>query len=248
MEGAMNPMSEGEQLELRQSSNWEMRELMEKNRKEFGLDALPQFAWSPWRGELVWAVGGVPKVLARIQVAGILSARNRTWTWAWALQGLVDPVKQASLRVRELGEQRTVLWFSQPRWTATEQDAWQMTAITCKLSGGKGGFKCPTPEGAAFLVLTDLRSVSDRRRVFGAQACSHVLDDGRPILLVWRETEGDVLAFCGADDDTASSTRSLSLDQLLALDPSLDALADMPDGWGAFRESPDAEWVRSKSE
>jgi len=224
-----------------------MRVQMERNQKEFGLDAFPQFAWNAWRGELVWASGGVPQVVARIQVAGALSARNKTWTWAWALP-VPDPVKQAAVRVRELGEQRGVMAFFQARWAATEQDAWSMAAIANKLSQGKGAFKCPTSDGAVYLAITDLRRATDRRRVFGAQTCTHVLEEDRPILLLSRETDGDVLAFCGGDDDTASTTRTLTLDQVLGLDPTLEPLADMPDGWFAIRESPNHDWVRYKAE
>ena len=244
----MAPMSDDEVLELRQSSNWELRERMERIQKDFNLDQYPQFAWHPWRGELVWARDGVPKVVARIQVAGMLSARNKSWAWAWALPGLPDAVKHASLRVREHGEQGGVMALFQSRWPATEQEAWTMTAITCKLSGGKGAFKCSVPDGTVFLVMTELRAVSDRTRVFGAQTCTHVLEEDRPVLFLSRELDGDVLAFCGADDDTASNARRLTLDQLLALDPSLEALADMPDGEFALRESPDHDWVRHKAE
>jgi len=40
----------------------------------------------------------------------------------------------------------------------------------------------------------------------------------------------------------------VSLAQLLDLDSTLSALADMPDGWAAMRESADEDWVRSKAE
>lgn len=244
----MNPMTENEFLELRQSSNWDLRELMERNRKELGLDRYTEFAWHPWRGELVWASGGVPKVVARVQVAGMLSTRNKSWTWGWALTGLPAPVRQDVLKVRQLGEERAVLSLMQPKWAAGEQDAWHMTAIACKLLDGKGAFKCPAPDGATFLVLTDLRPVSDRKRVLGASVCIHVVDEGRPVLLVAKELDGETLAVCGAEDDSTSPMLSLTLDQLLALDDAIAALADLPDGWVALRESADHDWTRSKSE
>lgn len=244
----MNPMSEKELLELRQSSNWFMRSLMDKNQKEFRLDAYPQFGWDAWRGELVFSSGGVPRVVARIQVAGVLASKAKTWTWAWAKPDLLAPVRQAALQVRRFGEERAVLSLIQPRWAATEADAWQMTAITCKLVDGKGAFKCPGPEATTFLVFTELRNVSDRKRVFGAQTCSHVLEEDRPILLVSREADGEVLAVCGGEDDSAATARSLPLDRLLAFDAGLAELADLPDGWVALRESPDQAWVRSKSD
>ena len=55
----MNAMSEKELLEFRQSAHWSLRALMEQNQKEFQLGSYPQFAWDAWRGELVFASGGV---------------------------------------------------------------------------------------------------------------------------------------------------------------------------------------------
>lgn len=246
----MNPMSDAEILEFRQSCNWDMRALMERNQKEFQLDAWPEYAWNAWRGELVFSKGGVPKVVARIQVAGTLVTKNKTstWTWAWAKPDLLAPVREGVPKVRAFGEERSILALMQPKWVATEADAWQMTAVACRLMDAKGAFKCPGADGATFMVFTDIRSVSDRKRVFGAQACAHVLEEGRSILILSREADGEVLAVCGGEDDSAATTRALPLDKLLSVDPSLVDLADMPDGWVAVRESEAQDWVRSKSE
>src|SRR5687768_766228 len=165
----MNPMSEKELQEFRQSSNWFMRERMDQNQKEFQLGAFTHFAWDAWRGELVFASGGVPRVVARIQVAGVL--KNKVWIWAWAKPELLAPVRQAVPRVRQFGEERGILALIQSKWSATEADAWAMTAITCRLNDAKGAFKCPGKDETTFLVFTDIRSVSDRKRIFGAQTC-----------------------------------------------------------------------------
>ena len=63
-----------------------------------------------------------------------------------------------------------------------------------------------------------------------------------------RELDGEVLAVCGGENDSAATTRVLPLDRLLDLDTTLSQLADMPDGWVALRESADSDWVRSKAE
>lgn len=244
----MNPMPESEFQAFRQQCNWFLRQEMERNRNEFGLDGFKRFDWDPWRGELVFSEGGIPKVVGRVQVAGVLSPKMKTWTWAWAIPGLLAPVRQSVLKVREWGEERHLLTLVQPRWAAAEQDAWHMTAITAKLTEARGGFKCPGPELTTFLVFTDLRAVSDRKRVFGARTCSHVFDGDRPILLVSRERDGEVLAVCGGEDDTPEALLDLPLDKLLGLDSTLSALAGMPDGWAALRESPETPWQPSKSE
>ena len=61
------------------------------------------------------------------------------------------------------------------------------------------------------------------------------------------KAQGGIQAAFG-EDDSPETTKSLPLDKLLGLDGSLADLADMPDGWVALRESPDQDWVRSKSE
>jgi hypothetical protein len=242
-------MTDMEILEFRQSSNWHLRQGTERIQKEFRLDAYPQFAWHPWRGELVFASGGVPKVVARIQVAGTLSAgKITTWSWAWSNANLLGPVKQAALAARNFGEERRILALVQPRWAATEADAWAMTAVVCRLADAKGGFKCPGRDATTYLVLSEVREVSDRKRIFGARACEHVLAGDRPVLLVSREPDGEVLAVCGGEDDAPESVRELTLDQLLDLDSTLNALADLPDGWAAVRDSLDHAWARSKAD
>ena len=244
----MDPWSDKEVEDFIRQANWFMRGLNEQVHKEFKLDGFSRFDWNQWRGELVFSSGTVPKVVARIQVAGSLSAKAKTWFWAWANAGILEPVRKSAHRTREFGIERGILRLMQPRWAAQDKDAWEMAAITTKVTDAKGSFRCPAQDGFTYLVMTEIREVSDRKRIFGASTCSHVLDDDRSIHLVSKELDGEVLAVCGGEDDTAESTRDIPLDKLIDLDGSLMALADLPDGWAAMRESADDPWVRSKSE
>jgi len=244
----MNPMSEQEFQDFLRQSNWQMRAQNEQNQKDFQLDSYHRFDWDQWRGEMVFSSGGTPKVVARIQVVGTLSTKANTWSWAWSNTGLLESVRKSVLRTRQFGEERGIIRLIQPKWAARESDAWEMTAITYRLTEAKGAYKSPGPDGFTFMLFTDIRAVSDRKHIFGAQTCSHVLGEDKPILLVSRELDGEVLAVCGGENDTAATTRVLPLDRLLDLDPTLSLLADMPDGWVAMRESADDDWVRSKAE
>lgn len=244
----MTPMSEQEFQDYVRDSNWLMRGQMEENRKTFQLDGFQRFDWDQWRGELVFSSAGTPKVVARIQIAGSHSTKSDAWIWAWANSAFLPSLRQASLRAKEFGTERGITRLIQPKWAAKESDAWEMTALTAKLAGAKGAYRVPNPDGFTYMIFNEIRAVSDRKRLFGAQTCSHVLEEGRPILLVSRELDGEVLAVCGGENDSAATTRVLSLERLLALDPSLEELADMPDGWVAMRESADEDWARSKAE
>jgi len=245
---AVQAMSEQEFQDYVRQANWFMRGQMDQNQKDYQLATYPRFDWDQWRGELVFSSAGTPKVVARIQVVGSLSTKAGAWLWAWANPGMLDAVKRASVLARQFGTERGITRLIQPKWPARESDAWEMTAVAAKLSNAKGAFRCPSPDGYTFMIFTDVAAVSDRKRVFGAQTCAHVLEEQRPILLVSRELDGEVLAVCGGEDDTSETVRMLTLDKLLALDPTLALLADMPDGWAAMRESEHDDWVRSKAE
>lgn len=244
----MNPWSDKEVEDFLRQANWYMRSQMDQNQKDFKLDAYTRVDWHQWRGEACFSTGGVPKVVARIQLVGTLSTKANSWFWAWANAGLLDPVRHAAAKTRDFGIERGILRLMQPRWGAKDKDAWEMTAATAKLSEAKGAFRCPAQDGFAYLVFTDIRAVSDRKRVFGARTCTHVLDDDRSILLVSRESDGEVLAVCGGEDDAPETMKDITLDQLLGLDAALTSLADMPDGWVALRESSDQDWARSKAD
>lgn len=244
----MDPMSEQEFQDALRRANWAMRGQIEENRKAFQLDSYHRFDWDQWRGELVFSSGGTPKVVARIQIVGTLGAKSNVWMWAWANPGYLASVRQAALRTKAFGEERGITRLFTPKWGAKESDAWEMTAITSKLADGKGAYKVPGQESITFMIFTDLRAVSDRKRIFGATACAHVAEEDKPILLVSREMNGEVLALCGGENDTPDAMHDVPMDQLLDLDPTLALLADLPDGWAAMRESPDEDWVRSKAE
>jgi hypothetical protein len=241
-------MSDKDVEDFLRQANWFLRAQMEQNQKDFNLASFSRFDWHQWRGELVFSSGGIPKVVARIQVTGTLSTKAKTWFWSWANAGIFDAVRNSARKTRDFGIEHGVLRLMQPRWAAQDKDAWDMTAATAKLTEAKGAFRCPSPDGFTYMVFTDIRAVDDRPRVFGAKTCSHVLDEDRSILLVSREQDGEVLALCGGDDDTAETMRDIPLDKLIDFDPSLIELADMPDGWVAVRESSGDAWARSKNE
>jgi hypothetical protein len=243
----MSPMSEQEFQDTLRQSNWQMRAQIDQNLKDHKLDSYHRFDWHQWRGELVFSSGGTPKVVANIQIVGTLSPKG-LWTWAWANPGYLASVRQAALKTKLFGEAQGITRLFTPKWGARETDAWEMTAMTNKLADGKGAYKIPGKDAATFMIFIDLRAVSDRKRIFGATACAHVAEEDKPILLVSREANGEVLALCGGENDTPDALHDVPLDQLLELDPTLSLLADMPDGWAALRESPDDDWVRSKAE
>jgi len=74
-----------------------------------------------------------------------------------------------------------------------------------------------------------------------------VIHDGHAILLVSHDTEGDWQFLCGTTNRPEDGML-VSLGSILQRDPSVGKLADLPEGWRAFRKSLNAPWNREQVE
>lgn len=75
--------------------------------------------------------------------------------------------------------------------------------------------------------------------------CCHIFEKSRPVLLVAR-TGGDWQLLCGATHGPGERPRVVGLNHLLARDPSLQTILDLPDGWEAERDGLGDQWTRRR--
>ena len=75
--------------------------------------------------------------------------------------------------------------------------------------------------------------------------CIHVFEHSKPVLLVSRE-DGDWCFLCGdLHPQDASAYRVVGIGHVLAHDPDLNALLDLPADWEAERTAKGAPWIRT---
>ncbi|MDP0491418.1 MAG: DUF2185 domain-containing protein [Verrucomicrobiota bacterium JB023] len=73
--------------------------------------------------------------------------------------------------------------------------------------------------------------------------CKHVLDEKKPILYVSHdEDDGGWQFLCGADIHEETDAKIVSLLEIVKIDPSVNALHEMPEGVCAIRETKDSDW------
>ena len=75
-----------------------------------------------------------------------------------------------------------------------------------------------------------------------AAVTSQSVIDGAPILLVVHYSDDHSWAFLDGEDLAFDSGRVVAMKTIFAYDPSLAAIADLPPGWVARRESAASEW------
>lgn len=74
-----------------------------------------------------------------------------------------------------------------------------------------------------------------------------VLKEGYPVLLVSHDLDGDWQVLCGTTTNVEDAL-VVCLGCAFENNRSIGALADMPRGWTAWRDSPDDPWVREPKE
>jgi len=86
------------------------------------------------------------------QIVGSLDSGDGSWLWAWANPSIPESLQADSLLVRNYGEQHKIERLTSPEWPCTEQEAWCMAALACKLSGAQGVYRGPA--GSAYVFIT----------------------------------------------------------------------------------------------
>lgn len=76
-----------------------------------------------------------------------------------------------------------------------------------------------------------------------AAVTSQGVIDGAPILLVVHYSDDHSWAFLDGEDLEFDSGRVVAMKTIFAYDPSLRAIADLPPGWVARRESITSQWL-----
>ena len=111
------------------------------------------------RGTLTLSTGDVPMVEANIAIVGSVISGHDVWEWSWANTS-VDPKLSAPIdTVRRYGAEHGLVKLTDRRWTAEEQDGWEMAAIANFLLQGKGVYIAPAGNLTIFVVITDIRNV-----------------------------------------------------------------------------------------
>lgn len=75
-----------------------------------------------------------------------------------------------------------------------------------------------------------------------------IISGDLPILLVAHDASDGGWQFLTGNEFEMSQAAIVALDEIVHIDPSVQDLANLPEGWEAKRESKDLPWLRVKSQ
>lgn len=90
----------------------------------------------------------------RIQIIGTFN--GDTFMWAWNNPSVREELKNASLRLKEYGEQRGWQLFSEPFFPALPRDGFAMAALACRLSNAEGVYCGNNGGTATYFMLSEI--------------------------------------------------------------------------------------------
>ena len=125
----------------------------------YGLDNCNRMDYEQETGKMIFSALATPKIISTFMIAGSVSARTNTWLWSWDNPYLLENVVKEMWKVRESGEKHHIYKLVEPKWEATEDEGWDMTAIAAYILKAKGAYKFPSEKIMTFAIFTGIRRI-----------------------------------------------------------------------------------------
>jgi hypothetical protein len=87
------------------------------------------------------------------QIVGSLDTEGGTWLWGWANPSIPESLQGDAMRVREYGLQHQIDRLNSEEWPCTEEEAWRMAALACKLCEAQGVYRGPAGTAVVFITF-----------------------------------------------------------------------------------------------
>ena len=94
---------------------------------------------------------------AEAQLIGRLDTAAETWMWAWNNPSIDRQLCRHAQRVQAFGKKHGIEQLTAPTWHATEEEAWGLTALACKLCDAQGAYRGPAGTTHIFMTFGEVQ-------------------------------------------------------------------------------------------
>lgn len=142
--------------ELLEASAKGLKLQTESHARMWGLGMEERWNFAQDSGELVFSF---PQRIVRApgQIIGTLNQDAGTWKWAWANETIAVPLVRDSVVVREYGREHGVRRLVEPAWACQEMEAWETTALACRLCNASGAYRGSAGRTLIFFTFREVR-------------------------------------------------------------------------------------------
>ena len=89
-----------------------------------------------------------------VQIIGTFNTLDDTWMWGWEHPSVEPSLQEHANLCREFGEKYGIDFLTAHRLDeSSEEFAWQLTALACKLAGAQGAYRGPAGTTMVFVTF-----------------------------------------------------------------------------------------------
>jgi Family of unknown function (DUF6882) len=137
------------------------RSIEELRIKTASFDRLFQIGEADWqldqdKGEIVFTSPQGLVATAPAQIAGTYNTKDGTWLWAWDNSSIAEPLAAHARLVRQYGAQRKIAELTKRKLKITEEKAWELAALTCKIGKYQGAYRGPAGSTLVFITFGEV--------------------------------------------------------------------------------------------
>ncbi|MGJ3648677.1 DUF6882 domain-containing protein [Sphingomonas sp. GlSt437] len=93
---------------------------------------------------------------APVQVIGTRSLADGTFLWARDHPSIPVPLRRHAALVKAFGEQQGLKAMTTRKIEASEEEAWELTALAVHLAGADGAYRGPTDKAEVFMTFGEI--------------------------------------------------------------------------------------------
>jgi len=108
------------------------------------------------KGEIVFTSPQGIVATAPAQIAGTYNTDDSTWLWAWDNPSIAEQLTAHATLARQYGERRGIAEPTTRKLNITEDKAWELAALTCKLGNDQGAYRGPSDQTMVFITFGEV--------------------------------------------------------------------------------------------
>jgi hypothetical protein len=92
----------------------------------------------------------------QVQIIGTYNTDDGTWLWAWDHPSVVLALQEHARQIRAYGAKHGIKKLTTRKLECEEADAWEFTALACRLCDAQGAYRGPAGSALVFMTFGEV--------------------------------------------------------------------------------------------
>ena len=122
----------------------------------WGLDTALDWSIDQDKQYIAWTLKDGRTAKAPVQIVGTFNPKDCSFLWAWGHPSSEEPLQEAAKLARAYGEANGDDRFTQRKVIVTEDEAWELTAVACRVAEANGAYRADAGGPLVFVTFGEV--------------------------------------------------------------------------------------------